>query len=478
MWLILRDKVYNRARQKRTTMYVSKYNMFFEISKDTTVLFNSLSGALFVLDHDTAAALRAGDVFSEVDLLKKDKCIYETEQEEIQSIKKVFQDGEKAREKEGAVYHVVPTYTCNVSCSYCPHPDSESTSLSAHLIENLFGAVDSLEKAHPSQSPSSIVLDGGEPLSLDKKTVHAVRHILDMADERDMKIAVRTNGVTLDHYAEDLAQFYMDCIKVPVDGVQHIHDRYRTDDGGTFDRIEQGIDTALDCGLSIHLRVRVNKDTVSMLPQMADFILEKGWNLTRNFTAFLHPLTDMSCYGYRSCAPDYAMLKDIFELYQTHDTMELFVLSGFPEISSFLYLLEGGMSLRPRFSSCDAGSNMFSFDPYGTIYPCIVACMKRIHPIGRYSPGFERFKTWELWEDRNVTAIPSCVNCAHCFLCGGGCTLQALDHHGKVPPCKPVDEALRLACTEYLREDRAKESAFIHFSNILIPETYIENGEL
>ncbi|MBU6997572.1 MAG: radical SAM protein [Theionarchaea archaeon] len=459
-------------------MYASTYNSVIPMDSGEAVLFNSLSGALFVLDRRIASAIGRGDCGSVdnsiLQYLKKDNILYDSIDDEKAHVSFTAEMVKKSQESERIRYHVVPTLGCNISCSYCDRGgdrDSMSASQAAKVIE----AIEYVEELTSGSHAPLLILDGGEPLSLQEEVRESCSTLLDLADERDFHVAFRTNGVTLSEYAADLTQYYVEYVDVPVDGTKSYHDRRRrSQKGGTFDDIVTGIETALDCGLQVNLRLQVSSHNLMEAPAMAEFIMDKTWHLARNFRALLCPLEDFSCYGFRTCRPDYSILKDVLELYQAHAAMELFTLTGFFEISSLLYLLESGVSLRPRLSPCDAGKALYCFDPYNTIYPCVAACMMRTSPVGMYQPEMTVFPALDQWRTRSVFTVDSCLSCPFCFVCGGGCTLQATTHGAVTKPqCRPVDTALQLACAEYLSENRARESSFIYFDNIFIPKKEI-----
>ena len=62
-----------------------------------------------------------------------------------------------------------------------------------------------------------------------------------------------------------------------------------------------------------------------------------------------------------------------------------------------------------------------------------------------------QIRTYDDWEDRDVTSIPECRTCSLQLACGGGCASVAKNRSGKIlaPDCRPVRELMELGFSLY-----------------------------
>jgi len=71
-------------------------------------------------------------------------------------------------------------------------------------------------------------------------------------------------------------------------------------------------------------------------------------------------------------------------------------------------------------------------DPYGYIFPCLLAVGINELAIGTYYPNVE-FKENSI-RNRNIDTIPECRECTYSLLCGGGCALSIDDYSDVFKP--------------------------------------------
>ena len=79
-----------------------------------------------------------------------------------------------------------------------------------------------------------------------------------------MLLIAITNGYELDAFLDLLKQIPFSSLQITVDGPEAVHDsrRYLAGGQGSYRRIMENIEKALAIGVSIHLRVNVNRSNL------------------------------------------------------------------------------------------------------------------------------------------------------------------------------------------------------------------------
>gem|GEM_PF-3698437 len=101
----------------------------------------------------------------------------------------------------------------------------------------------------------------------------------------------------MEHYVDNLLCDY-DNIKevyVTLDGMEVVHNRRRPmkNNGNSFQKVVRGIEKALNSAIKINLRFVADYDNVDALPDLVDFMVEKGWDQMPHFT----PHMERICCG-------------------------------------------------------------------------------------------------------------------------------------------------------------------------------------
>jgi len=368
--------------------------------------------------------------------------------------------GEWAREAERTPTQllVVPTFGCNLACTYCYQEPFDPTGgglMAPEVIESFFAWVD---RHHASESPRPfITLFGGEPLRDAPTHLDRVGRVLEGARARGLTVAAVTNGHDLAAFLPLLAAGAVKEVQVTLDGPPALHDRRRPhrSGAGTFDRIAAGIDGLVAAGVPVNLRVVADRENLGALPQLADLALSRGWldlpasrfktQVGRNYELF-------------GCASrqDRGALFDRVELWarylelaEAHPALRRFHQPRFHGIG---HLAASGELPAPNFDACPAAKKEWAFGPDGSLYGCTATVGHPAHRLGRFHPAMERDEeAIARWRSRSTLTIPECRGCSLAPVCGGGCGAVAWNQRGTAlaPDCRPVPELYGLGARYY-----------------------------
>ncbi len=218
------------------------------------------------------------------------------------------------------------------------------------------------------------------------------------------------------------------------------------DGSPTFAKIVEGIDKSLAKGITVNLRVVVDRDNIEALPRLARFASKRGWTENPHFKTQIG-----RNYELHTCQADPGKLysrvelaEELYNLVLKHPEILEFHRPAF-SLSRFLF--QRGELPFPLFDACPACKTEWGFDYTGSIYPCTATIGKKEETIGTFYPSVNLEKERiEEWEDRDITVIKECKNCNLGLACGGGCGYMAKKSNGRVhsPDCRPVKELLEM----------------------------------
>lgn len=356
------------------------------------------------------------------------------------------------RLKEMPSYIIMPTYDCNLRCSYCfqDHMRTEPKyhhllrTMSAEVVDRIFGSMKTIESFHGLAEETfhgrqrSIGFFGGEPLLAANRT--AIECILKKAREiGTASFWAVSNATELEAYEDLLSPELIASIQITLDGPPQEHDQRRIypDGAGSFARIARNITMALDRGISISIRMNVDRNNVDQLPQLAETIQRYGWDRHPNFSAYTSPIRAMNNNVSRSTTLSTPELS----------AAQLALARDFPHVSIFSrpdlsikqdarQIFHSGEAHVPALheSFCSAHAGMYIFDAFADIYVC---WDKTGDPATRFGHIDENGavdihpQQIQLWRGRTVASNPVCRKCRYALHCGGGCAVLAYRQSGK-----------------------------------------------
>ncbi len=432
------------------TLKPSRFNIISRLgSSGNYAILNLLSGHADIVSSQELKALDkpnspAGRLFAEKGYLA-------VPEEEETRYRMAYLDFLEQREKEEVQLFFVPTYACNLSCSYCYQAPylSAGSGLSRELIDSFFTHSEHLTKGRGKY----ITLFGGEPLMPGKRYRESLSYFTGKCTEHNTDIAVVTNGYHLEEYLEVLSVANIREIQLTIDGPEEVHEKRRPHKSGkpTFGRISSAVDRCLESGIPVNLRMVVDSENIGYLPELARYAIDKGWTSSPVFKTQLG-----RNYELHHCHSPHEKIFSRLSMYQ-----ELYSLIGkYPEIMQFhrpafsvaRFLKDNGALPPPLFDACPACKNEWAFDHRGFIYSCTATVGKPGEELGSFHPGFKlNREAVNIWQQRDVLSIKECKTCELQLACGGGCGTVALNSGKSIlkPDCRPVKELCGLGISLY-----------------------------
>ena len=440
-------------------MIYSKHNIFSKIKEsDNYFIVNLLNGSADLLNPAEGSMIKD---FLNGKTIPADFHENLTNQgylmdikEEEQLYRSRYLDFIDSRDDDEIQLFFVPNYSCNFTCTYC-YQDEYTTAkqgLTAEVIDAFFRYV-STEFAGRKKY---LTVFGGEPLLNSSKQKEMIAYLLKLANSSNLEVCFVTNGYSLVDYIEILKTASIREIQVTLDGKGSVHDarRFLKGGGATFDKIVEGVDACLQNELPINLRMVVDKENITGLPEMAQFAIDKGWTeseffktqLGRNYE--LHHCQDTS----EKLFSRISLYETIYSQVKEHPHILEFYK---PAYSISKFLAENDSLPDPLYDACPACKTEWAFDYTGHIFSCTATVGKEDESLGTFYPEVSRKEELiSAWENRDVTSIPECSTCSMQLACGGGCGSVAKNRTGSVctTDCRPVKELLELGFSAYFEQ--------------------------
>lgn len=453
-------------------MIISKYTTLLKVDENVYIIFNPLSGSIDVADHIPVKVISnieaTGECSGDLCLyLKQRGYIFENEYEESELAEKLLVAHEKQVESLPLFAVIALTLSCNFECIYCYQTyvkervkanGKKPLTLNSEKVMKIFEAIDKLSNLR-GKSKVQVVLFGGEPLLA--TNYPTIELIFKTAKSKGYEIGeVVTNGYYLKEYVPLLKEYNVKAVEVTIDGTREIHDHLRPLKGGqgTFDKIVEGIDAALNNGIMVYVRVNTNRYNIDNIASLCSFIINKKWNLYQNFRATLgitYP------YGFEDresiVLPENEVLSRILEQFDRHSELSsCFSLSAWRFADAILRSLDAKTPYKPGVVYCGANTTLYAFDPEGYIYACTSAIGDVDLSIGKYYPSFYVDEKAEHMWRKTVFDKKKCKDCKYALVCRGGCIYHSIasGHDADNPLCPPIEKELEILFKWYYNRNK------------------------
>jgi len=317
------------------------------------------------------------------------------------------------------------TLRCNVHCRHCGSDCKQLAGVKDMPKEDFFRVLDSIcKKANPADV--FVIVSGGEPLMRDD-IVDCVRGI----NERGFPWGMVTNGLYLTQETLDnLLDNGMQSLAISLDGLKDDHNWLRGHKE-SFEKTDQALDMLVKAEANrpfiFDAVTCVHKRNYESLPQIRNYLIEKGLTKWRLYTIFpvgraaKEPLFQLSNAEFRG-------LLDFIR-----DTRKEGVIRAAFGCEGYMGNYEG--DIRDHFFNCSAGITVGSVMADGAIAAC--ASIRADYNQGNiYEDDF-----MDVWEnrylphrDRSWMKTDDCKDCKHFRYCQGN-AMHLRDQDGKLLIC-------------------------------------------
>jgi len=383
------------------------------------IMYNSFSSALAIIDNSK------DELLSKVNKYNTNKISAEDKKEVEEMAKNGFlveenldEDGlievmeNKARYEPKVLYlTILPTMNCNMECFYC-FEEKYNSSMSIETAEKLTHFIkDSLKRE--KYEGIHIGWFGGEPLLKVDVIEYISKDVIKFCYENNIKYYsdIVTNGTLFDK--ENIKSLVNECkiqlAQITIDGVNETNNKRRKlkNNQKSFELIVKNIDM-LRGNMKISLRINIDKNNVTEISKIVDFIREKGWDNDENIVVRLAPVinTDNDCNMKKSCLTN----KEFFD------------------VDIKMYEETNWLPKYPRFSpmNCAAsGLGCYTVDPDGYLYKCLQLPNKEhLNNVGKIGETIQYKSEMIKWLTQKYRE--NCSECNILPICKGGCPLHMM----------------------------------------------------
>ena len=434
----------------------SCFNYYFKINSRYTLINNTLTGALDVIENDIwnlVQKRKFGDIerYSISNLIERGYLYYDLKKED-KILVTLYNNYIKKASARPLRFVFCPSYQCNLRCVYCFETDLPSNPNKFMSEMTLYDSINAAEEISKEKSGKvdSVELFGGEPLLLKNKPL--IKRILNFARDKDAPITIVTNGVMAKDFIDLLlpVKEKIEMLQITIDGLPEIHDRRRKYPSGkeSFNEISKSIDLLLKNNINTNIRVNIDNTNIDHIPDLYEYVERKSWLKHSNFIIKPALVTDHSTLDYDDVIiPEEKLLERLIEVYDKYPVLEdLFGFYIFKPLRHILDITSGAPNVSPKFFNCE--SNILElnvFCPDGYIYACGESIGKPDYAIGKFSPRLEFYPDKEkLWTERTILNIEKCRTCKFAPLCGGGCAYSSIIIYkdNSKPICERYQEVL------------------------------------
>lgn len=432
-------------------MKLSRYN-FLKQYDDATIFFNAATCALAVVDENFLRVIDdvKNNSYDEKNYdaqliadMKSSGCLVEDGVDELERLE-FYRNLEKYSMTNFGLT-IAPTLDCNFRCKYCyeTHPKGKMTS------ETQAALVSFVESRLEYAKKFFVTWYGGEPL-LAKEIIWSLSEkFLALCEKSSVSYDafIVTNASLLDDSDVELFKKYkISGAQITIDGVKEIHDKRRRSVTGesTFDKLIDRVNLLLNNGLSVIVRVNIDKENIDRVDELLDVLAERidkheelkvGFGQVAAYTEVCKSI-ESDCYNNAQFAG--IMLPLYEEVLARGFTVNK--MSAYPTpLTNFC---------------CTDYVNSFVVDNRGELYRCWNHVGNLKYSSGNVNDGdnLALEKNYFSWIQWNPIRHQKCRECACLPICMGGCPDVMRNSDDGQPVCRAAKYNLDKVLSYYYEQ--------------------------
>lgn len=427
------------------------------------VLLNPLSGNVNFLNKEFYHYIQ-GRGTKKADPTKDDRLrgrgyLYQDKREEEIKKKQVFDDLYKSIEKNKRNnYVIVPQNTCSMGCSYCQYQNKlDGRILSETDLGKIIDFIVNFDKKNHIEQKPILKFYGNEALPNNDEGFNLIKKVLEDYTDHFIHISFNTFSFNLERYKELIQNSDMKKLSFMFRLQENEDTRKGKMEGKEI--LSGANETSLDWlrlhGIHTVLRIKITQENLEKIPGYVNYLIGKGIVYSSNCLFQFNPTFKKKCTLFNTCSVNYELYKKIFEIYKEHPQLESADFSGHGALEILIYLLKSRGRFAPKIYFCNANWNLLIFTPEGNIFPCYHTIQNPNLALGNINDakGIDMTKLNQ-WRRKSVEALEECVKCPAKYLCGGGCSFEALTKKGSIlkSNCQPYKDLIKWTF-ESLHED-------------------------
>lgn len=317
------------------------------------------------------------------------------------------------------------TFRCNLRCYHCYNNEFESQPLTTKEIKHILDQL-------ADNGTFFIIFTGGEIFMRED-----IFNILEYANHKKFIMSLFTNGTLLnEEKAKRLAGYNIISLEVSIYApYASLHDKI-TRTSGSFQKSVNAIRLLRKQEIRVALKVSLFKDNIKTYAEIKKFADSNGVKCT--FSHVISPMRDGNTknMNVRISAKNFS--KYLPDIYRE-------ALSFFAQDDSIPF--EDKLEL----PVCSAARNTFAIDPYGELFPCLLApeaagslCKDSFRDLWRSSNVLRQ------WRDLRYKDISGCNECKFLLKCPI-CPVDQLLENGSLGPIKEICDSTYILYKEAIK---------------------------
>lgn len=451
--------------------------------QDLSILLDINSGSLHIIDEPTwdfLDFLYVNSLETAFSMLE-DKYDFKTANDVLDEVSTLMMNGQlftDDREVKNYQPHTEPivkaiclhmAHDCNMRCGYCfADTGAYHGQRSLMSLETGKKALDFLIQASKHRQHIEVDFFGGEPLL----NFDVCKALVEYGKEQGkihnkiFKFTMTTNGVNLTKEVQDFLNAEGISAVLSLDGRKEVNDHMRKfpNGAGTYDAVVEKFQefVANRNGNEYYLRgtyTHFNKDFSKDVAHMVDLgFRELSMEPVVAPAELDYALTDEDVY--EACAEYDNLARHYLSQYEKGDPYNFF---------HFNVDLTGGPCLPKRLSGCGSGHDYLAISPEGDLYPCHQFVGEEAYKVGTVFTGIENTEICKNFQQANVLAKETCMQCWARFYCSGGCHANNIRYGGDL--LTPYEKG----CT--LQKKRLETAIGVQVKKALMNQAAAEQSE-